>query len=378
VITDQIFGPYELRALLGRGGMGEVYRAYDTEHRREVALKVLPPRLATEVEYRRRFSREAELTARLNEPHVIPIHRYGEIAGRLYLDMRLVVGTDLGDLLESGPLPPAEAVDIVGQVAGALDAAHKAGLVHRDVKPSNVLISPTGADGPRFAYLCDFGIARPVSSTSPPLTQSGMVVGTWAYMAPERFGPSEPDGRADVYALACLLFKALTGQVPFPQDDLLALMAAHKDAEPPRPSALRAGLPAGLDDVIARGMAKDLDDRFATAGELAAAARRALAAPDPGGSGPVEPATVALRRPAGRPAAGPRSGLRSRLADPWAGLIGAAAGATTWAVLPGNALAVPLGAGVALIVFGTKVVADALVGGGNSPSDQGQPPAGRP
>jgi hypothetical protein len=267
------FGPYRMEGLIARGGMGEVHRAYDTRHDRVVALKLLGDHVATDDEFRERFKREAHAAARLREPHVIPIHAYGEIEGRLYLDMRLVEGKDLSKLLaEQGPMSPAAAVDVVSQIASALDAAHAEGLLHRDVKPSNVIIGTSG-----FAYLVDFGIARAISTTTD-ITGTGDTVGTLAYMAPERFGSGPVDHRVDVYSLACVLFQCLTGVKPFTADNALGLMYAHLTHEPPRPTTHRPDVPSGFDRVVAQGMAKDPAQRFATVGELASAARRALAA----------------------------------------------------------------------------------------------------
>ncbi len=272
------FGSYRIESLIGRGGMGEVYRAWDTEHERTVALKVLSEHLAADRGYRERFRREAHAAARLNEPHVVPIHRYGEIDGRLFLDMRLVQGDDVATVLHrEGRMAPERAVSVVSQVAQALDAAHADGLVHRDVKPSNVLLTGSG-DG-EFAYLVDFGIARSTAdSQGPSLTMTGAALGSFDYMAPERFLERPIDRRVDVYALACVLFECLTGRRPFPREGLAAQMFAHVNTEVDRPSALVPGLPAGLDAVVARGMAKDPAARQATAGELAAEARAALRA----------------------------------------------------------------------------------------------------
>ncbi|MGY1769611.1 serine/threonine-protein kinase [Blastococcus sp. SYSU D00813] len=289
------FGPYRVLGVLGRGGMGQVLRAHDAEHQRDVALKLLPAQWAADEHYRERFRREAQIAARLNEPHVVPIHRYGEIEGQLFLDMRLVEGEDLGSLLaRSGPLAPARAVDVVGQVARALDAAHAGGLVHRDVKPSNVLLvgRADGGDlagsapGEDFAYLADFGIARVAAeATGPGLTGTGLAVGSTDYMAPERFTREPLDGRADVYSLACVLFELLTGRRPFAPGDPMGLMYAHLHEEPPAPSGLRPGVPAALDAVVLRGLAKDREQRWPSAGAMAAAAREALA-----GSGVQVPA----------------------------------------------------------------------------------------
>lgn len=264
------FGPYRMEELIARGGMGEVYRAHDVRHDRVVAIKLLNADLAGDVDFRERFKREARAAARLREPHVVPIHAYGEIDGRLYLDMRLVEGRDLDALLhERGRISPADAVDVVGQIASALDAAHAEQLVHRDVKPSNVIISSRG-----FAYLVDFGIARTISPNTD-LTSTGDVVGTLHYMAPERFGPGPIDHRVDVYSLACVLVQCLTGVKPFRPDNPLALMYAHVNNEPPRPGAHGPEL-ARFDRVIGTGMAKDPGRRFASAGDLAQAAKDAL------------------------------------------------------------------------------------------------------
>ncbi|WP_202926002.1 serine/threonine-protein kinase [Goekera deserti] len=282
----QRFGPYEVLGLLGRGGMGEVLRAHDTEHDRDVALKVLGPQWASDATYQERFRREARVVARLREPHVIPIHRYGEIDGRLFLDMRLVEGEDLAALLaRTGPLDPARAVDVVGQVARALDAAHADGLLHRDVKASNVLLvgRADGADlavnrpGEDFVYLVDFGIARSTEDEGQPaLTGTGLALGSTEYMAPERFTGQPLDGRADVYSLACLLFELLTGRRPFQGVGAAEHMYAHLQEEPPAPSSVRAGLPDLLDAVVLRGLAKDREQRWTSAGGMAAAARAAL------------------------------------------------------------------------------------------------------
>jgi serine/threonine protein kinase len=297
------FGPYILTAELGRGGMGVVYRAYDTVKARTVALKVLPPELAADPVYRERFRRESRHAARLSEPHIIPIHDYGQIDGRLFIDMRLVQGTDLSTMLErDGPLPPNGAAWIIAQVASALDAAHAEGLSHRDVKPSNVLITGQIQSMP-FAYLIDFGIARAAGSVT--VSTSRSAVGTLAYMAPERISGEPGDHRSDVYSLACVLYECLTGHVPY-SGEMVAVMWAQVNAPPPVPTAIRPGLPAAVDQVIARGMAKDPDSRYGTAGELAAAM---LAAADPGAqqAQPPEPAPAAVTYV---PAKGNRSGGR--------------------------------------------------------------------
>ncbi|QIS14749.1 serine/threonine-protein kinase [Nocardia arthritidis] len=267
------FGPYELRSLLGKGGMGEVYEAYDTVKDRIVAVKLLSPDLAADPRFQERFRRESQAAARLAEPHVIPIHDWGVIEGTLYIDMRLVRGEDLKSVLrEQGPLPAARAVHIVEQIAAALDAAHAEGLVHRDVKPANILVTATD-----FAYLADFGIAR--SASDPSVTGTGVAIGSYSYIAPERFDAGPVTGTADVYSLTCVLYESLTGAQPFPSDGMSMLIRAHLSQPPPRPSRRNPRVPTALDEVIARGMAKAPAGRYPTAGELAAAARSAIDTP---------------------------------------------------------------------------------------------------
>jgi serine/threonine protein kinase, bacterial len=267
------FGPYRLMRLLGRGGMGEVYEAEDTRKRRVVALKLISADFSGDPMFRARMQREADAAGRLTEPHVVPIHDYGEIDGQLYLDMRLVDGTDLSTMLRrAGPMSPARAVAIVRQIAAALDAAHTSGVTHRDVKPENILVTPDD-----FACLVDFGIAR--AATDPGLTQTGTAMGTYKYMAPERFTGDEVTYRSDIYALACVLNECLTGSPPYPADSIERMVAAHLMEPPPRPSELRPGVvPAALDEVIAKGMAKKPDERYRSAGELGNAALDALTA----------------------------------------------------------------------------------------------------
>jgi len=214
------FGQYRIEALIGSGGMGDVYRAHDGRRDRTVALKLLPDALSEDAEYQHRFRRESYAVARLREPHVIPIHDYGEIDGQLYLDMRLVEGIDLsGAIAASGPLDPQRAVAVVEQVAAALDAAHRAALIHRDVKPSNILLAQPEGSGPEFAYLIDFGIAASLRDSR--LTEQSTLIGTAAYMAPERFMPGAGgDHRVDVYALGCVLHETLVGKQPFPSGSI--------------------------------------------------------------------------------------------------------------------------------------------------------------
>jgi len=269
-VDEVAFGRYRLVALIGEGGMGKVYRAHDTVIGRDVAIKVLPIELGSEPGYRARFKREAQTAARLNEPHIIPIFDTGEFEDQLYLVMPIVEGVDVHALLaREGPMRPPRAVHVIEQLGAALDAAHAAGLVHRDVKPSNALV--TARD---FVYLIDFGIAHVGAATK--LTATGMMVGTLAYMAPERFTSGVADARSDVYALACVLHECLTAQQPYPGDSLEQQIAGHLTLDPPRPSEHRSGLPGGFDEVIAAGMAKNPEQRFQSGQDLAVAARRAL------------------------------------------------------------------------------------------------------
>lgn len=364
--------------MLGKGGMGEVYEAYDTGKDRVVALKLLSQELAQDPAYQVRFRRESQAAAKLAEPHVIPIHDWGVIDGVLFIDMRLVPGNDLRTVLRGGgPMSPDRAVAVVEQIAAALDAAHAGGLVHRDVKPANILVTP--AD---FAYLADFGIAHTEGDSA--VTQAGMAVGSYIYMAPERFDVGPISHRADVYSLACVLHECLTGASPFPAASMSVLVRAHLSEAPPRPSELLHGIPVALDDVIATGMAKDPADRYASAGELAVAARRALAsavrdggAPAPAPSGAfasyvgarrvpgghdVTPGSAqgpTLRGPAGAPGRAPAgSGSAPGAGRGFAAAAGFAAGAGRGAAgsppgvpgaergvpsAPGQARAVPIG-----------------------------------
>ncbi|MCV7426145.1 serine/threonine-protein kinase PknH/PknJ [Mycobacterium montefiorense] len=268
------FGPYHLKRLLGRGGMGEVYEAEHTVKEWTVAVKLMSDQFSSDPVFRERMKREARTAGRLQEPHVVPIHDYGEIDGKMFMEMRLVEGTDLDSLLKRyGPLTPPRAVVITTQIASALDAAHAAGVMHRDVKPPNILVTRDD-----FAYLVDFGIAS--ATTDKKLTQLGTAVGTWKYMAPERFTNDEVTYRADIYALACVLHECLTGAPPYRADSAGVLVKAHMSDPIPQPSAVRSGIPKAFDAVIARGMAKNPEDRFASAGDMALAAHEALTNPD--------------------------------------------------------------------------------------------------
>lgn len=279
------FGPYLLRRLLGTGGFGEVYEAEDTVMHRVVALKLLSSSYSHNPAFRERLFREARTAGRLHDPHVVPIHGCGEIDGQLYIDMRLIDGTDLQSTLErDGALTPARSVNIVRQIAAALDAAHTETVIHRDVKPANILL---GKDD--FACLVDFGLANAATDTK--LTSEGTTIGSFAYLAPERLASGEVTPGADIYALACVLHECLTGASPFEnRTEIPALVAAHLTSPPPRPSQQRPGIPVGFDEVIARGMAKEPERRYRTAGELAAASQRALNTPPPNPAWPPQAA----------------------------------------------------------------------------------------
>jgi serine/threonine-protein kinase len=283
-------GRYRLDGHLGRGGMGEVYRAFDTGRERSVALKLLLRELALDDEFVARFRREARVAARLSEPHILPIHDFGEIDGRLYIDMRLVDGPDLAGVLAHGPVAPDRTAAIVSQVASGLDAAHREGLVHRDVKPGNVLLATRD---PVFAYLTDFGVAAE-QGRSENLTSTGTVIGTVAYLAPEMFEGIRPGPSSDIYALGCVLAEMLLGHRPFRTSSVAEAMHAHLTAAPPRPSRERPEVPAAFDDIVARAMAKDPGRRYTTAGEMGAAVLAAVRGEA------VPPASTALiARPTG-------------------------------------------------------------------------------
>lgn len=256
--VGSMFGPYHLKRLLGRGGMGEVYEAEHTVKEWTVAVKLMTAEFSKDPVFRERMKREARIAGRLQEPHVVPIHDYGEVDGQMFLEMRLVEGTDLDSVLKRfGPLTPPRAVAIITQIASALDAAHADGVMHRDVKPQNILITRDD-----FAYLVDFGIAS--ATTDEKLTQLGTAVGTWKYMAPERFSNDEVTYRADIYALACVLHECLTGAPPYRADSAGTLVSSHLMGPIPQPSAIRPGIPKAFDAVVARGMAKKPEDRYAS------------------------------------------------------------------------------------------------------------------
>ena len=263
---------YRIESLLGWGGMSVVYLAEDLRLKRRVALKLLAAGLAGDEPFRDRFLRESELAASIDHPNIIPIYEAGTTDDLLYIAMRYVEGRDLGERLRRGRLEPADAIGILAQVASALDAAHARGLVHRDVKPSNVLVDPGARpDGSDHVYLADFGLTRRVSEEAG-ISDDGRLLGTIDYVAPEQIAADEIDGRADVYSLGCVLYECLVGQPPFRRDSDIAVVFAHLETESPAPSVGRPELPAALDAVIARALAKDPAERYLSCNELARAA----------------------------------------------------------------------------------------------------------
>jgi hypothetical protein len=268
------FAGYRIERSLGRGGMGVLYLALEPGLERRVALKLIAPEAAADEVFARRFAEESKIAASIEHPNVVPIYAAGEEDGVPFIAMRYVSGSDLGKrLAREGRLEPAAAAALIAQVGNGLDAIHAAGLVHRDVKPANVLLS--GGGGSEHAYITDFGVARNVATDSG-LTQTGRFVGTLDYVAPEQISGGEVDARADVYALGCLLFKLLTGEVPYPRDGEAARLYAHLNDPPPAPSLYAPQVPMELDDVVIRAMSKSPEDRYPSAGDLGRAALAAL------------------------------------------------------------------------------------------------------
>jgi tRNA A-37 threonylcarbamoyl transferase component Bud32 len=285
-----IIGDYTLESVLGRGGMSVVYVAEDAKLGRRVALKVMSEELSENEAFRTRFIRESKMAANLEHPSIVPVYDAGEADGVLYLAMRVIRGTDLRrEITDAGPMEAERTMAIMRQMASALDTAHRAGLVHRDVKPGNVLLATGGED--EHAYLTDFGLTKHVSSKSG-LTKTGTFMGTIDYVAPEQIRGTEVDGRTDLYSLACVMYECLTGDVPFVKDTDVAILFAHLEDERPRVTTKRPELPSAIDDVIGKAMAKDKEDRFPNCMAFVQAAREArVMAPSVGGS--VPPAVLA-------------------------------------------------------------------------------------
>ncbi len=283
---------YRLDEQIGRGGMAVVYRAYDTRLERPVAIKVLAPELARDEAFRQRFIRESRTAAAVDHPNIIPIFEAGEANGVLFIAMRFVHGPNVQELVEAeGPLPAARACHIITQVAAALEAAHSHGLVHRDVKPGNILLDAAGGgDHPGHAYLSDFGLSKRALSVSA-LTSTGQFLGTLDYIAPEQIEARAVNGRTDEYALACSAYTMLTGQPPFVRDESVAVMWAQISAPPPELTSRRPDLPAAVDEVMAKALAKVAVERYATCPEFAVALRRACGL-DSSGTDPGRPGVV--------------------------------------------------------------------------------------
>jgi serine/threonine protein kinase len=274
--VGEILAGYRIEQELGRGGMSVVYRALDPRLNRLVALKVLAPQLAHDAGFRQRFLRESQVAATIEHPNVVPVYEAGESEGVLFIAMRMVRGYDLRALLDrEGALAPERAADIVSQTAAGLDAAHEQGLVHRDVKPGNILLAPSSSGEPEHVYLSDFGLTKRSRSDSA-LTQSGQFVGTVDYVAPEQIEGKVVDHRADIYSLGCVTFECLTGTAPFARGEEMATLYAHVNQEPPSVLEHRPELPDEVDGVLRRAMAKRPEDRFDSGRDLAAYLRFAL------------------------------------------------------------------------------------------------------
>jgi len=279
-----VFAGYTVERELGAGGMGTVFLVRHPRLPRYDALKLLKPDLSTDPTFVKRFEREGQLAAQLDHPNIVPVHDCGVWDGQLWISMRYVDGTNAERALAQTPggMPPERAVRIVGKIASALDYAHRHLLLHRDVKPANILLcAADDEDEPERVFLSDFGVAKPIGG-GPGVTATGDVLGTLDYSAPEQIRGLQPDTRSDIYALGCVLYKLLTGTVPYPGETPAARVYGHLDGPIPRPGDRVPSLPAGLDEVVVTAMAKKPDDRYPTGRAMALAARAVLA---PAGSG---------------------------------------------------------------------------------------------
>ncbi|HVY77951.1 MAG TPA: serine/threonine-protein kinase [Solirubrobacterales bacterium] len=362
------FAGYRIERRLGRGGMGLLYLAIEPGLERRVALKLIAPEAAVDEVFARRFAEESRIAASIEHPNVVPIYAAGEEDGVPFIAMRYVAGADLARrLAREGRLPPAAAVELIAQIGNGLDAIHAAGLVHRDVKPANVLLG--GDAGAEHAYITDFGVARNVATESG-LTQTGRFVGTLDYVAPEQISGGQIDARVDVYALGCLLYKLLTGEVPFPREGEAARLYAHLHDPPPAPSLYVPEVSMALDDVVVRAMSKQPDDRYPSAGDLGRAAQAAFRGEEPA----LPERTVATGAAATRtaesvvttaspgteaPAQGPPTAPTGRLADGDEPARAGSAGHRRWA-LAGGAGALIVAAVIAVLL----VSGDGEGGGG--------------
>jgi predicted Ser/Thr protein kinase len=382
--TGAIFAGHRIEGVAGRGGMGVVYRAVQLRPERTVALKVIAPEFTDDAAFRARFERESQVAASIDNPNVLPLFQAGEEEGRLYISMRFVRGADLGQLLAAeGRLEPARVARIMDQIGYALDTAHQAGLVHRDIKPGNILIE--SGDRREHAYLTDFGLSKKTTSRSG-MTATGMFVGTIDYMAPEQFEGGDLDARVDVYALGCVLFECLTGRIPYQRDTEPAKMFAHMTEPPPSVLAVAPDVPQALEAVVARAMAKKPDDRYSSAGDLARAALsavegRSLPSEDrvvaTGEAAPGTVASPAPQQPVGQTQAAPppppvghtvaapppppadRTAAAPAPAYPPAGPPGAAPRAKARGGFP-----VPLVVGIVVLLIAAGAAAFLLLGGG--------------
>ena len=333
------FAGYRIEGLLGRGGMGVVYRAEHPRLGATIALKVMDPELAMDEAFRERFVREARAAARMKHPNIIPIYDAGEWHGDLYMAMRYIEGDDLKSVLRKEGALSVERTCVIGmQIASALDAAHRGGLIHRDVKPGNILVEPgPDPDSAPIAYLADLGLTKHVDSHSG-ATESGELLGTIDYIAPEQISGARADGRADVYSLACVLFECLTGSVPYVRENQAAVLWAHLHDEVPPATTVNPSLTSAVDAALARGMAKSPEDRFSTGRELVAALQAPLdgatAVARDGPETRTMPSSPGTTQPVAAPATGRRGGKR------------ALALAVALGVLVGGAVA----AGVAILV----------------------------
>ncbi len=379
---------YLIEQQIGHGGMAVVFRAIDERLERQVALKILSPALAQDEAFRQRFIRESRAAAAVDDPHIIPVFEAGEAAGVLFIAMRYVGGGDVRSLLsQHGPLPAGQTAEIVSQVASALDAAHRRGLVHRDVKPANMLLDSGGGAGrPDHVYLSDFGVSKALQQATN-LTGTGQFLGSLDYIAPEQIESRDVDGRADQYALACAAFELLAGEPPFRRDEAMAVMYAQLSAQPPALSSYRPDLPVAADAVFFRVLAKNPANRYATCRDFADALREALGInPFDSGQGTRPPAarpvTEVVRRdvPSGE---SPRSG-GDTMQVPLSG-AGTAQGTRVsgdWPELTSGQIAVRqrrrpavlLGALVGLLVLGGGGGAYVLLGHGAKASGNGGSP----
>src|SRR3954469_21905831 len=307
------FAGHRVEGVLGRGGMGVVYRVTDLRLNRPAALKLITPALSADEDFRRRFQRESQLAASVQQQNIVTIYQAGEAEGLLYITMELVQGTDLRELItQRGRIDMPTAAAIVTQLGAALDAAHASGLLHRDVKPANVLIA---AAPPLHVYLTDFGLTKRTSSQSG-ITKTGLIVGTIDYAAPEQIKGWPVDARADVYALGCVLFEMLAGVPPFRRENEYATMYAHTSEPPPALSSVAAGVSPALDAVVGRALEKEPENRFQSAGDFARAGAAAAAGDPASGARARRPGNGARAHGCGRARGADDSGRSGRSGPP--------------------------------------------------------------